>query len=80
LQQRSGGTHPGDQDIWGGYELLSLKKEDFQLETGSYERLKMPQEAKQNMNSHEWVTLRPTILSSCFHIDLMDRTPLRYNW
>jgi hypothetical protein len=66
--------------VGGGYELLTLKKDDLQLQPGSYDRLTVPREAKHTADSHEWVTVRPSSLSSCFSIDLMGRTPRRYDW
>ncbi|MDD9709147.1 hypothetical protein PVW53_17660 [Seohaeicola sp. SP36] len=66
--------------IAGGYELLTIKKGDFELQPGSFERLKLPKEAKQEPDSHDWVTVRPSGFPSCFSIDLMGRTPRRYDW
>jgi hypothetical protein len=66
--------------VGGGYELLTLKKDDLQLQAGSYHRLKVPKEAKHEADSHDWVTVRPSSFSSCFSIDLMGRTPRRYDW
>jgi hypothetical protein len=64
----------------GGYELLKLDRSDFVCEKGSYDRLNVPQDGKHEADSHEWITLRPAELSSAFSIDLMDRTPKRYDW
>lgn len=64
----------------GGYELLTITEHEFRSEKGDYDRLKIPKEAKQKAGDHEWVTLRPAALSSCFTIDLIDRTPRRYDW
>jgi hypothetical protein len=64
----------------GGYELLTLYRSDFKAEKGSYNRLKLPAEAKQEPDSHEWITLRPSNLNSAFSIDLMHKTPKRYDW
>ena len=64
----------------GGYELLKLNRSDFRCDVGSYDRLNVPQEGKQEADSHEWITLRPAELSSAFSIDLMDKTPKRYDW
>lgn len=64
----------------GGYELLKLNRGDFRCEKGSFDRLKVPIEAKHEATSHEWVTLRPSSLNSAFSIDLMHRTPKRYDW
>ncbi len=66
--------------VGGGYELLNLSKADFQTVTGSFDRLKVPIEGKQEEDSHDWVTLRPSEMSSCFSIDLMSKTPRRYDW
>nr|WP_321444596.1 hypothetical protein [uncultured Cohaesibacter sp.] len=66
--------------VGGGYELLTLKKDDLQLRPGSYDRLKVPKEAKHEADSHDWVTVRPSSFSSCFSVDLMGRTPSRYDW
>ena len=66
--------------VGGGYELLTLKKDDLQLQAGSYHRLKVPKEAKHEADSHDWVTVRPSSFSSCFSVDLMGRTPRRYDW
>ena len=64
----------------GGYELLKLSKDDIRQEAGKYDRLTIPNEAMQESDSHEWVTLRPSGFQSCFTIDLMSRTPRRYDW
>lgn len=66
--------------VGGGYELLKLNKSDFRPQEGSYDRLKVPLEGKQEAKSHEWVTIRPSKMSSCFSIDLMSQTPRRYDW
>jgi hypothetical protein len=66
--------------LGGGYELLRLSKTDIHVEQGSYQRLKVPMEGKQEESSHEWTTLRPSTFSSCFTIDLTGRTPKRYDW
>jgi hypothetical protein len=64
----------------GGYELLKLDRNDFVCEKGSYDRLNVPQDGKHEADSHDWITLRPAELSSAFSIDLMDKTPKRYDW
>jgi hypothetical protein len=64
----------------GGYELLKLDRGDFKCEKGSYDRLTVPQEAKHEADSHEWITLRPSNLNSAFSIELMHKTPKRYDW
>jgi hypothetical protein len=64
----------------GGYELLALDKRDFKGEKGRYDRLKVPKEGKQEADSHEWITLRPSNLNSAFSIELMHKTPKRYDW
>jgi hypothetical protein len=66
--------------LGGGYELLKLSKADICPEQGNYERLKVPMEGKQEASSHEWTTLRPSTFSSCFTIDLIGKTPRRYDW
>lgn len=66
--------------IGGGYELLKLNKSQMCLEQGKYERLRVPNEGKQEADSHEWVTLRPSEMASCFTIDLMSTTPKRFDW
>lgn len=66
--------------VGGGYELLKIKKNDFNSVPGSFERLKIPKECKIQAGSHEWVTLRPSTFSSAFSIDLMHKTPKRYDW
>ncbi|WP_170335442.1 hypothetical protein [Ruegeria arenilitoris] len=66
--------------VGGGYELLVLSKSDFQLNQGSFDHLKIPVEAKQDEESHDWVRLRPSDFASFFTIDLMSQTPRRYDW
>ena len=66
--------------VGGGYELLKLFRADFRPVKGSYDRLKVPIEGKQEEDSHDWVTLRPSEMSSCFSIDLISKTPRRYDW
>jgi len=66
--------------VGGGYELLKIPRSGFRLERGGFGRLKVPKEGRQQENSHEWITLRPSELSSCFSIDLMSSTPKRYDW
>jgi hypothetical protein len=66
--------------VGGGYELLKLDRSDFNAVKGSFDRLKLPKEGKQEADSHEWITLRPSTLSSAFSIDLMHKTPKRYDW
>jgi len=66
--------------VGGGYELLKLSKADIHPMKGSYDRLKVPVAGKHEKDSHEWVTLRPSEVSSCFSIDLMSTTPRRYDW
>jgi len=63
-----------------GYELLNLSKEDWKVMPGSFDRFKLPKEATQTRDSSEWATLRPSKMSSAFTIDLMSRTPRRYDW
>jgi len=66
--------------VGGGYELLKITKDDFKPTPGSFDRLKIPKEGKQKADSHKWVTLRPSSISSAFSIDLMHKTPKRYDW
>jgi hypothetical protein len=66
--------------VGGGYELLKLDTSDFNAVKGSFDRLKLPKEGKQEADSHEWTTLRPSTFSSAFSIDLMHKTPTRYDW
>lgn len=66
--------------VGGGYELLKISNADFRPVKGSYDRLKVPIEGKQEEDSHDWLTLRPSEMSSCFSIDLMSKTPRRYDW
>jgi hypothetical protein len=66
--------------VGGGYELLKLDRSDFTTAKGSYDRLKVPKNAKHQADSHEWITLRPSAGSSAFSIDLMHKTPKRYDW
>lgn len=66
--------------IGGGYDLLKIKKDDFSSVQGSFERLKIPKEGNLKADSHEWVTLRPSTGYSAFSIDLMHKTPKRYDW
>ena len=63
-----------------GYELLQIQKDEMRFEAGKYERLSLPSEAKQGEADHEWVTLRPAKMASCFTVDLMGATPRRYDW
>lgn len=68
-------------EIYGdGYSLCLFSKEDFTIEPGKYNRLTVPQEAKHKPESHNWVTLRPSRMSSFFTIDLFRSTPRRYDW
>src|SRR5262249_46500119 len=55
--------------VGGGYELLKLNRSDINVVEGSFGRLKVPKEGKQEADSHEWITLRPTTPSSAFSID-----------
>lgn len=64
----------------GGYELLKLNKGDLHIAEGRFDRLMLPNECEQTPDSHDWVTLRPATGSSTFTIDLMHRTPRRYDW
>lgn len=64
----------------GGYELLTLNRSDFKCEKGSYDRLNVPKEGKHEADSHEWITLRPSNMNSAFSIELMHKTPKRYDW
>jgi hypothetical protein len=66
--------------VGGGYELLKLDRSDLNAVKSIFDRLKVPKEGKQEVDSHEWITLRPTTLSSAFSIDLMHKTPKRYDW
>ena len=66
--------------IGGGYELLKIKKDDFRAEVGGFDRLNIPKESKLKIDSHEWSTIRPSTGDSAFSIDLMHRTPKRYDW
>jgi hypothetical protein len=66
--------------VGGGYELLKLSKQDIRSDQGDFARLTVPLDGKQEASSHEWRTLRPSIFSSCFTIDLMGKTPKRYDW
>ncbi|MCP1854232.1 MULTISPECIES: hypothetical protein [unclassified Bradyrhizobium] len=66
--------------VGGGYELLKLNRRDLNFEKGRYERLKLPKEAKQQADSHEWIIIRPSRSISAFSIDLMHKTPKRYDW
>ena len=66
--------------VGGGYQLLKITRDDLKSAPGSFDRLKMPIEGKQKPDSHDWVTLRPSGYSSAFSIDLMHKTPLRYDW
>ncbi|MBI1235362.1 MAG: hypothetical protein GC188_01600 [Alphaproteobacteria bacterium] len=63
-----------------GYELLTIPKEKIRIEDGSFDRLRIPSEGKQQSDSHSWVTLRPSEIASCFTIDLTGKTPKRYDW
>ena len=65
--------------VGGGYELLKLDRGELNNLKGSYDRLKVPKEGKQEPGGHEWITLRP-FTSSAFSIDLMHKTPKRYDW
>ena len=64
----------------GGYELLKVDRSDLRIEKGSYDHLKVPKDEKHEPTSHEWMRLSPHDHSSFFSIDLMDKTPKRYNW
>jgi hypothetical protein len=64
----------------GGYELLKISRADMQILKGGFARLRIPKEGKQEEDSHEWATIRPASMSSCFAIDLMSKTPRRYDW
>lgn len=64
----------------GGYDLLKLSRSDIRIEQGHYEHLQVPKEEKHDAASHEWASLRPSDLTSVFSIDLMDKTPRRYDW
>lgn len=66
--------------VGGGYELLKLSKADIRPETCSFDRLKVPIEGKHEKDDHDWTTLRPSTMNSCFSIDLMSNTPRRYDW
>jgi hypothetical protein len=66
--------------VGGGYELMKLDRSDLNAVKGSFDRLQVPKEGKQEADGHEWTTLRPTTLSSAFSIDLMHTTPKRYDW
>jgi hypothetical protein len=66
--------------VGGGYELLKLDRRDFNGVKGNFDRLRVPKEGKQEADSHEWITLRPSTFSSAFSIDLMHKTPKRYDW
>lgn len=65
--------------IGAGYELLKIRKEDLNLSPGSFDRLKIPKEGRIRDDSHKWITLRPKKYSA-FSIDLMNKTPKRYDW
>jgi hypothetical protein len=74
-------NHIADIVIIGGrYELLKINRDDFNSMPGSFDRLKIPKEGNVKASSHEWVTLRPSTGSSAFSIDLMHKTPKRYDW
>lgn len=64
----------------GGYELLKLDRSDFRFEQGNFDRLNVPQDRKHEADSHEWITIRPASLNSAFSIELMHKTPKRYDW
>lgn len=66
--------------VAGGYELLKLSRSDIKIANGTYDRLKVPKGEKQEAESHEWKTLRPSKMSSAFSLDLMHKTPRRYDW
>ncbi|WP_225173265.1 hypothetical protein, partial [Bradyrhizobium sp. BRP19] len=60
--------------------MLKLNRDDFRCEKGSFDQLNVPQEGKHEANSHEWITLRPSNLNSAFSIELVHKTPKRYDW
>lgn len=66
--------------LGGGYELLKLGRQDLIVQESKFERLRVPNEGKHKSESHEWATLRPRSGSSCFMVDLMGKTPRRYDW
>lgn len=65
--------------VWAnGYRILDLNREDIRPEGGSFERFRLPKEAHQKEDCHEWRTIRPASNNSAFGPDFMGATPQRW--
>ena len=60
------------------YRVLHLRKHDFRIEEGSFDRFRLPAELSHIDRSGAWRILRPADATSCFMPDFYSRTPERW--